>query len=225
METGSDTGTFLGVGVSLHRGEVELVSEMEAGWYRYISRWRLGLDGVIRPRFGFAATESECVCNLHHHHAYWRFDFDIRTPAHNRVREFNDPPPAGGGTWSVTAFETHRRRDPARSRRWLVENTRTGEGYEIRPGADDGVAATEPDVPFGRGDLWILRYRPNQVDDAVVATGPPYEAGIGAWLNGEPVSDHDVVLWYGAHFTHDVQQIGPAEHAHILGPDLQPVRW
>jgi hypothetical protein len=225
METGSDTGTFLGVGVSLHHGEVELVSEMEAGWYRYISRWRLGLDGVIRPRFGFAATESECVCNVHHHHAYWRFDFDIRTAAHNRVREFNDPPPAGGGAWHVTAFETYRRRDPAQSRRWLVENSRTGEGYEIRPGADDGVAATEPDAPFGRGDVWILRYRPNQVDDGSVATGPPYEAGIGAWLNGEPVSDHDVVLWYGAHFTHDVHEVGPAEHGHIVGPDLHPVGW
>ncbi|HEV2773085.1 MAG TPA: hypothetical protein VGV57_09735 [Thermoleophilaceae bacterium] len=27
------------------------------------------------------------VCNVHHHHAYWRFDFDVVSPAHNAVRE------------------------------------------------------------------------------------------------------------------------------------------
>ena len=35
--------------------EVVLVSEMEAGWYRYVSEWRLHTDGTIKPRFGFSA--------------------------------------------------------------------------------------------------------------------------------------------------------------------------
>jgi hypothetical protein len=225
MDTGSDTGTFLGVGIYLSQGELVLVSELQAGWYRYLSEWRLGLDGVIRPRFGFAAVESQCVCNVHHHHAYWRFDFAIRTSAHNRVLEFNDPPLSGRSRWQVQRFEVRRRRDPVRNRKWRVENTASGEGYEIVPGADDGVAATQPDAPFGRGDVWILRYRGSEIDDGVVATGPPFEAGLNAWLTGEPVHDHDLVLWYGAHFTHDVNEIGPAQHGHLVGPDLRPVGW
>ena len=56
-------------------------------------------DGTIRPRFGFAAVSSSCVCNVHHHHCYWRFDFDIETAGNNRVREFNDPPLGGGPNW------------------------------------------------------------------------------------------------------------------------------
>ena len=35
---------------------------------------------------------------------------------------------------------SNRPRDPARKRKWRVENTVTGEGYEIIPGPDDGVA-------------------------------------------------------------------------------------
>jgi hypothetical protein len=225
MDTGSDTGNFLGVGVYLQAGEVVLVSELEAGWYRYVSQWRLGLDGVIRPRFGFAAVEHPCVCNVHHHHAYWRLDFDIRTAGRNRVREFNDPPLVGRRRWHVKQYETRRPRNYARSRRWRVENTRTHEAYDIVPGTRDGLATAAPDAPFGRGDVWILRYRGSEIDDGVAAIGPPYEAGLNAWVNGEPVSDHDIVVWYGAHFSHDVDAMGPAQHGHVLGPDLRPVRW
>lgn len=225
MDTGSDTGNFLGVAVYLQGSELVLVSEMHAGWYRYVSQWRLGTDGTIRPRFGFAAVESQCVCNIHHHHAYWRLDFDIRTAANNRVREFNDPPLFGRSKWHDKAYEVRRPRDYARKRKWRVENTVSGEAYEIVPNAEDGVATVQPDAPFGRGDLWLLRYHGNEIDDGVVAIGPPFEANIDQWVNGEVISSHDVVVWYGAHFTHDVQHDGPAEHGHIVGPDLIPVRW
>ncbi len=225
MDTGSDTGNFLGVGVYKEAGEVVLVSEMEAGWYRYISEWRFGMDGTIRPRFGFAAVESQCVCNVHHHHVYWRFDFDIQTARHNRVQEFNDPPLSGQSKWQTTKFEVRRHRDPARHRKWRVENTRTRSGYEIIPRPDDGVALSGPDAPFGRGDLWILRYHDNEIDDGSVAIGPPYQAQLDQWVNGESVSDDDVVIWYAGHFSHDVTEMHAADHGHILGPDLRPVRW
>jgi hypothetical protein len=225
IDTGSDTGNFLGVGIYVLLNEVVFVSEMEAGWYRYISQWRLHANGTIRPRFAFAAVEHPCVCNVHHHHVYWRFDFDIRTAANNRVREFNDPPLVGSNKWHDKRFEIRRPRDFARKRKWRVENTRTGEGYEIVPNAEDGVASAAPDAPFGRGDVWLLRYHGSEIDDGVVAIGPPYEADIDRWVNGEAISDHDVVIWYGGHFTHDVNHEGPAQHGHILGPDLKPVNW
>ena len=225
MDTGSDSGNFLGVGIYVLGQEVVFVSELEAGWYRYVSQWRLGTDGTIRPRFGFAAVESQCVCNVHHHHVYWRLDFDIRSAANNRVREFNDPPLFGSSKWHTKSFEIRRPRDFARKRKWRVENTVSREAYEIVPNSGDGVASTHPDAPFGRGDVWVLRYRGSEIDDGSVAIGPPYEAGLDAWVNGEAVSNHDVVVWYGAHFTHDVNRDGAAQHGHIVGPDLKPVNW
>ncbi len=50
-----------------------------------------------------------------------------------------------------------RPRDPARKRKWRVENSATKEAYEIIPGLSDGVATASPDWPFPRGDVWLLR--------------------------------------------------------------------
>jgi hypothetical protein len=71
LDSGSDVGNFRGVAIYVQGQEVVLVSEMEAGWYRYISQWRFGLDGTLRARFGFSAAENSCVCYVHHHHVYW----------------------------------------------------------------------------------------------------------------------------------------------------------
>jgi hypothetical protein len=225
LDTGSDTGNFLGTAIYVQGQEVVLVSEMQAGWYRYISEWRLHSNGTIRPRFGFSAVSSSCVCTRHHHHAYWRLDFDIRTAGNNRVREFNDPPLIGSSNWHDKNFEIRRPRDPARRRKWRIENATSGEGYEVIPGPDDGVATASPDWPFPKGDVWILRYRASELDDGSVAVGPPYEAELDRFVNGESIRNQDVVIWYGAHFTHDIARQSPGSHGHIVGPVLKPVNW
>src|SRR5262245_35715409 len=98
---------------------------------------------------------------LHHiHHVYWRLDFDIRTPGHNTVEEFNDPPIVGGSNWHTKTFEIRRARDPQHHRRWRVRNVPTGEAYTLVPGRNDGVATA-----YGVGDLWVLRYKSNEIDD------------------------------------------------------------
>lgn len=225
LDSGSDTGNFLGTAIYVQGQEVVLVCEMEADWYRYVSEWRLHADGTIRPRFGFSAVSGSCVCNVHHHHPYWRLDFDIQTAGNNRVREYNDPPLVGSSNWHNKSYEIQRPRDPARNRKWRVENASTGAGYDIIPGADDGVATASPDWPFPKGDVWILRYRGSEIDDGSVAIGPPFEAGLDAWVNGESLQNTDVVIWYGAHFTHDVAHESPGSHGHIVGPVLKPVNW
>lgn len=227
LDTGSDAGNFLGVGIYVQGLEVVLVSEMQAGWYRYISEWRLHANGTIRPRFGFSAVQSSCVCNTHHHHVYWRLDFDIRTPGNNIVREFNNPclPGICPSNWHNKQFEIARSRDPSRQRKWRVQNSGTGEAYNIIPGHEDGVASTFADAPFGRGDLWFLRYRSTEIDDGVVAIGPPFETGTDGFINGESIANQDVVVWYGAHFTHDITHEPPGTFGHIVGPDLVPVKW
>ncbi len=213
LDTGSDIGNYLGVAIHVQGQEVVLVSEMEAGWYRYVSQWRLHSNGTIRPRFGFSAVSNSCVCNVHYHHAYWRLDFDLRTAGNNMISEFNDPPLVGSARWHDKLYEIRRPRDPARRRRWRVRNKATGEAYDIIPGAHDGVATAAPDWPFARGDVWILRYHGTEIDDGVVAVGPPYEAGLDAWLTGEPINGADVVVWYGAHFTHDAAMGRPESSA------------
>ena len=216
LDTGSDTGTFLGTAIYVDGDEVVLVSELEAGWYRYISEWRLHADGTIRPRFAFDATSSSCVCNKHHHHVYWRLDFDVRTAANNAVCEFNDPPIAGRSKWHTAAFEVMRLRDPAHKRRWRVQHVPSGAAYDIVPGANDHTAAGDP---YAVGDVWLLRWHPGEIDDE---PAPNTRIHIGTFNNGEPIEGEDVVVWYGAHFTHDVT--GP-EVSHVVGPDLVPHNW
>lgn len=223
LDSGSDQGNYLGTAIYVQGLEVVLVSETQAGWYRYISEWRLNVDGTIRPRFGFSAVQNSCVCSRHYHHVYWRLDFDIRTAGGNFVREYNKPPIIGSSNWHTKYYELRRPRDPARNRRWRVANSVTGEAYDIVPGTSDGLAASSADWPFSRGDVWILRYHGLEIDDGSVATGPPYEAGIDQFLNGESVYNQDVVLWYAGHFTHDTTTEGTTGHE--IGPTLQPVGW
>jgi hypothetical protein len=218
LDTNSDTGNFQGVAIYVAGQEVVLVSELSAGWYRYISEWRLHANGTIRPRFGFAAANNPCTCKSHHHHAYWRFDFDIRTAGKNLVEEYNNPPLFGGSNWHRKTYEIRRMRDSSRKRKWRVSNTTTGEGYELIPGAKDGSASS-----YGVGDVWILRYRSSEIDDGQGFTTDPAKskAQLDRFLTGEVIENQDVVIWYSGHFLHDSQHGG----SHIVGPELKPVNW
>ena len=221
LDSGNDQGNFLGVAVYVDVGqqEVVLVSEMEAGWYRYISEWRLHVNGTIKPRFGFDAVNNSCVCNPHHHHVYWRLNFDVGNSKKNMAEEYNNPPLAGRqSNWHTIKYETRRLKNPSSNRKWRIKNRQTGKGYMISPGANDGIADS-----FGRGDIWFLRNRPNQFDDGVEAIGPPYEALIDNFVNHELIKNRDVVVWYGAHFTHTTKHDDDAAIGHIVGPDLRPL--
>jgi hypothetical protein len=219
LESGTDAGNFRGLAIFVDGPEVVLVSEMSAGWYRYITEWRLHADGTIRPRFGFAGTENRCTCHAHIHHVYWRLDFDIRTAGHNSVEEFNDPPIFPGTNWHTKTFEIRRPRDTSHSRHWRVKNTLSGEAYSLIPGAADGVS-----TPYGEGDLWVLRYHAGEIDDGQGFTTDPNlsRAHIDRFLTPpEAVTDTDVVLWYAAHFLHDQAHESGAK----VGPDLLPSGW
>ena len=213
LDSGTDTGNFRGVAIYVQGQEVVLVSELQAGWYRYISEWRLHADGTIRPRFGFAAINNPCTCKVHHHHAYWRLDFDIRTPGSNIVEEFNDPPLFPGMHWHKKKHEIRRMKDNTRHRKWRVRNTVTGEGYELIPGPNDGTASN-----YGVGDIWVLKYHGAEIDDGVTSST---QANLDKFLNGEVVENSDVVIWYAAHFLHDVSHA----EGHIVGPELKPFKW
>lgn len=218
LESGSDQGNFRGTAIYVDGEEVVLVCELQAGWYRYVSYWRLHADGTIRPRFGFGAVESSCVCNAHHHHVYWRLDFDLVDGTRNQVREFNDPPVSGGSNWHTLGHEIRRERNPQRQRRWRVRYRDGEERYTLVPGPSDGKSDG-----FGVGDLWALRKRAGEIDDGVGFTTDPQEARahLNRFLTGQSIGQ-DIVLWYAAHFSHDVHEDGDS---HIVGPELVPGGW
>ncbi len=237
LDTGNDTGNFRGVAVYTQNNEVVLVSEMQAGWYRYIMEWRFASDGTIRPRFGFGATNDSCVCYVHNHHVYWRFDFDIVNPTNKvfqveRGRKFLQP---------VTT-EMTRLRNYQTNRSLLIQNSTGNEAYMLVPSVLDGTADT-----FGRSDFWVLRYKnvlngtpfQNEIDDGYSFTGGTCTTTGGSCINidqfidGESVVDQDVVVWYGAHFIHSdgANLLDPnrsptiLSNSHVVGPDIRPVRW
>jgi len=228
LETGNDVGNFRGIAFYMSESkELILVSEMNAGWYRYICEYRFNSNGTIRPRYGYGATVNNCVCAAHTHHVYWRFDFDIDgdgvTGAPNVVRssrrEF---------LWS-SSYTTETRTQRLARQNWLVQNPATLDSYMIRPNSNDGTAAPGS---FGRGDVWVLVYKSNEISDrdtGGVNIGAP--ANIDGFMTSpESLANQDIVVWYGAHFYHadggngeSNPQVISGDHVH--GPDLVPVRW
>ncbi len=227
LENGTDTGNFKGVAVYTQGTETVLVTELNAGWYRYVHEWRLDADGTIRPRYGFGATTNSCVCATHHHHVYWRFDFDIATPDKNAVYDA-----ALDSYWQPDPLtvETKAYRTQPLSQSWLIKNISTGEAYRLTPGRD-GTAFGDS---YARGDFWLLRYKssggvPTELDDPNTNT----EANIDAWVNGESLAGgDDLVIWYGAHFDHadganlpNVIDTNVLSADHVVGPDIVLVNW
>ncbi|MGB7925248.1 MAG: hypothetical protein WCF57_18565 [Pyrinomonadaceae bacterium] len=224
LESGNDTGNFRGVAVYTEGSEVVLVSELNAGWYRYIHEWRLDDNGTIRPRYGFGATNNSCVCAIHHHHVYWRFDFDITTAEKNAVF------PVVEGLWQPPAITNEGQffRNQA-TQSWMVKNTVSGDSYKILPG-NDGTAYQDP-LAYGKGDVWVLLYRATELDDPNTDSS----ANIDAWVNNESVNGQDIVIWYGGHFDHtdggniadvkDTHAVDILSGSHVIGPDLIPLNW
>lgn len=230
LDSGVDQGNFRGVAVYQQNtdngNELVMVSEMNAGWYRYIMEWRFAPDGSIRPRYGFGATKNSCVCSAHTHHAYWRFDFDIVNPANKvfqieRGRKFLKP----------VTNETAILRNYATKRGFVVQNSTGNEAYSITPPISDGNADA-----FGGGDFWLLRYKetnaePDELDDP--NPSPSVAANFAPWLNNESLVNQDVVVWYAAHWSHnddahllDHDRTGLVlTGSHVVGPVLRPIRW
>ncbi|WP_248963606.1 hypothetical protein [Sphaerisporangium perillae] len=218
LESGTDAGAFQGVAFYYDDddGEVRIVSELEAGWYRYVSDWRLALDGTIKPRFGFGAIKNPMTCQRHHHHAYWRFDFDIGGSRADVVEQGHAVSGVGDEGWAPITRETKRRRGAA-ARHWRVRDKSSGYGYRIVPGEHDGTADA-----FGISDLWFLRNHPDELTDDPLMDD---RAHLDAFLNGEDIAATDVVVWYGGHFVHDQHHDPQPHQGHIVGPDLIPMVW
>ena len=233
LESGNDTGNFRGVAIYFQNNEAVLVTEMQAGWYRYIMEWRFANNGTIRPRYGFGATDNSCVCNVHNHHVYWRFDFDIVQP-NNKVFQIE----RGRKFMRPIATETTLLRNYQTNLGLVIQNANGDEAYSLIPNLSDGRTDT-----FGVSDLWVLRYKnvvggtpvQNEIDDGFnQTTSQNAFIQINPFLNNESVDNQDVVVWYAGHFIHNDAanvQINPDRSGfilsgdHVVGPDIRPIRW
>ena len=182
--------------------------------------------------------ENSCVCFSHNHHVFWRFDFDVVSPQ-NTVREYQTEDRiygaqainrSSGTVITPITLERNITRSTSLFRFWEVRNNSTGAGYLIYPGEEDGVADT-----YARGDLWILRYYANELDDGVNQTGGSTEARLDNFVNNESVDNQDIVVWYHASFIHnDEGQMRPVRdeggrpifiEEERRGPNLYPINW
>jgi hypothetical protein len=221
LDKGHGGGSYRGVALWLDGEELVIASQLQAGWYRYVSEWRLGADGTIRPRLGLAAVRNPATCEPHTHHGYWRLDFDLVGPEQNQVQERNQPTlPGQLAPWHTIRYETQRSRDPDRTRIWRVRTVKSPHGYAILPGPNDGTADA-----FGGGDLWVVVQHPEEIDDGEGFCSDPARARaqIDRFVSGELVEREDVVLWYAAHVRHEGHH-GDLSGAKV-GPELQPFNW
>jgi hypothetical protein len=215
LDNGTDTGNFRGVAIYTSNGQTTIVSEMEAGWYRYISEWHFFNDGTIQPRFGFGGVTNSCVCNDHNHHVYWRFDFDVAGASPNVVYG-----PASRWWPFPIASEVKILRSTLVDNRLNIQNLATGDTYTLSPGRNDGTATGDT---FARGDVWILARDPNggELDDGHNSTSTNTEIDLDQFVNGQNVQGADIVVWYGAHFLHTVD----GDLSHKVGPEIVPLQW
>jgi hypothetical protein len=155
-----DGGNFHGIGYYQIGEEVVFISQLAAGWYRYISEWRFAAKGTIFPRWSFGGTEGgenfegNCVCVDHHHHAYWRFDFDIETPGQSLIREFNNPKISLSDAQGYHTISSEVQRDHVTHRHWEIFNADAKHGYALFPEHHDRTKDT-----YGVGDAWFMKYK------------------------------------------------------------------
>ena len=107
--------------------------------------------------------QNSCICNVHHHHAYWRLNFDIGGAGGDFVQR------SSGAGWQLVPKETMAFRDAQYATRWRVGTRGSAAKYEIRPNVTDGLARTSPDWPFPVGDL-TGRARSTMAKSALSAT-------------------------------------------------------
>jgi len=192
-----DLGSFNGVAAEKLSDQLILTSQFQAGWYRYMMKWRFFLDGRITPEFGFAAIGAFCVGYSHTHHVYWRLDFDIDGAANDHVG-IEGSPGSRGGSLPSNSLETETMEKlsdphPLNGVPLVVQDAVTGRGYRILA---DKTAMEEPADAFAVGDVWVLQYHSNELDDSG-QSGPACAIKFNNYVNNpaENVYNQDLVVW------------------------------
>jgi primary-amine oxidase len=176
----------------------------------------------------------------HQHFFNFRIDFDVDGTSNRVIEENTHSAPSDLNNKFVTdetllGAEGARDFSPATTRRWVVESSArtnavgTPTAYELAPG-DTSQPYSEPGyeplvhASFAQHGLWATQYRDGEL--SAVGDYPnqgPAGEGLDRYVNGQSLTDRDVVLWYTAGFTHDptVEEF-PVMTREALGFSLRP---
>jgi hypothetical protein len=199
---GVDQGNFRGVAVHDEGSSLWLVTEAEAGWYRYHSQWRFHADGTIEPIFSFGGVENSCTCQIHLHHAYWRFEFALDgvsgDPATGIATAAWQRPGTPGSSVPIPSEGSFYRSTSTPENDWLrIENPQTGTAWILMPSARDGSAQGDS---YAKRDVWALAENPGEINDPNLDTS----IRLDPWINGEALgASKRLVLWYRGGWSHD----------------------
>ena len=156
---------FNGVAAEKLADRLILTTQMDAGWYRYVMKWRFyprrtdraGLRfrrGTARLRELPPHAPRLLALRLRHRR---RAAVDVVTEGPNPAR-----PPAPGPRPRIVTLPTETTRVinyPGIT--WSVTNSATHRGYRVVPGLETALPADS----FSQGDLWALRYHAAEIDD------------------------------------------------------------
>jgi hypothetical protein len=225
LDNGSDEGDFRGVAVHSQGDQVRIVSELEAGWYRYVPEILLKDDGTIQPRWSFTGVENSCVCHAHNHHVYWRFDIAVGGSGSQLVESQQLDAQGEHPPYERLASEFRYVRKAGEYREFRFRNTVTGEAYTLSPGNKDGRADR-----YARADTWILNPKESEISDGRTNISIDTEADLDRFLDPrEALGQESVVVWYSAHFNHDEMQDHEGNNeeraVHVVGPNFHLRQW
>jgi hypothetical protein len=223
---GTDNGNIEGVGIQDTANALVIVSEMRAGWYRYLVGWRLFDNGDIKADFYYAGTFNGCTCQPRTHHAYWRFDFALGgvanagTPGGWDATNIFERRASVGGPWSQISQEgTFLRELDLGEPEFRVSNPTAEIAYEfIASKADSTVAGGNP---YGKSDVWLLDWDASEThDDGGFDTSIDLDPYFAA---PETVNNERLVVWYGGHLRQDGGPTGGSNTCAAFGPLLRRV--
>jgi hypothetical protein len=208
----ADGGNFVGVAIFTDpKTQVtRLVTQMSAGWYRYVQEFFFHLDGTFEPRWTFTATNSSCVCKAHRHHIYFRMDVGLGDETNNtfQVRELGSE----SQEWKDITEEQKLFRTAGQS--WRILNSDLKTAIEITAGPNDETAQGDP---YAKGDIWALVKKDSEIDDGEQRRDT--SVNLDAFIGPEVLTGQDLVFWYGSHYRHDT---GESEaHSRMVGPTIR----
>jgi hypothetical protein len=224
-----DVGTFQGIAMEDFGDGFSLITQSQAGWYRYRMSWTFEVDGTIRPEFGFSHTPSGCAENPRRHYAYWRLDFAVEDAERNWVAASHN-----GSNWTAVRTEQTQNWIPLEEAlapsRWAVFHTESRRGYSITAGEKEYLTPANPGTgnplfdEFANEDIAFSRYRAGQFRDSVTGCAVNYTGGSNPIIQGESIEDTDVVLWWRTGATRQGGNGNNTEDVcEPLGPVLQPI--
>ncbi len=204
---------------------LSLFSVSALGAYNYVVAWNLDDDGTIRPevgatgtlqRYGGRPTAGWPLGNgqrgvAHMHNFYWRLDFDIDGRFHDRVEELEAVGQPGTGrrelrnTRRAFTTEVARQVAPTRFRSWRIRDTATANAdghpisYELLPNTDH-IYRGPAFEGFTQDELYLTRYR--GCERFASHNDAPCSGDVDDFVNGQGVTEQDVVVWYGSSFHH-----------------------